>query len=165
MYYVAKTKGLISCVVTTQLICKKKFFSHEAAHILNVYTRQLIKLLQGSFIFQHTPYVNYTLCIYCYAHSLDLKFISTFRPSFLYPRHLCRRVYSFRLSVRPFVSSFVLPSHSWNLRQSFSCGVYLSNYSSESIHIWTIVTLEGWHSLHDHGPQGPCPGVGPEVKI
>ena len=25
----------------------------------------------------------------------------------LYPRHLCRRVYSFRLSVRPFVCSFV----------------------------------------------------------
>ena len=26
---------------------------------------------------------------------------------FLYPRHLCRRVYSFRLSVRPFVRSYV----------------------------------------------------------
>ena len=51
------------------------------------------------------------------------------------------------------------------LRQSFSSDVYLSNYSSESIHIWTIVTLEGWHSLHDHGPQGPCPGVGLEVII
>ena len=25
----------------------------------------------------------------------------------LYPRHLCRRVYSFRLSVRPFVCSYV----------------------------------------------------------
>ena len=25
----------------------------------------------------------------------------------LYPRHLCRRVYSFRLSVRPFVCSLV----------------------------------------------------------
>ena len=90
----------------------------------------------------------------------------------LYPRHLCRRVYSFRLSVCPFVSSFVRSyfRHVRGicikvLRQSFSCGVYLSNYSSESIHIWTIVTLEGWHSLHDLGPQGPCPGVGPEVKI
>ena len=51
------------------------------------------------------------------------------------------------------------------LRQSFSSGVYLSNYLSESIHIWTIVTLEGWHSLHDRGPQGPCPGVGLEVKL
>ena len=28
------------------------------------------------------------------------------------------------------------------LRQSFSSGVYLSNYLPESIHIWTIVTLE-----------------------
>ena len=27
--------------------------------------------------------------------------------SLLYPRHLCREVYSFRLSVRPFVCSFV----------------------------------------------------------
>ena len=46
----------------------------------------------------------------------------------LYPRHLCRGVYSFRLSVRPFVClyvrsfvcSFVLPSVAWNLRQSFA---------------------------------------------
>ena len=51
------------------------------------------------------------------------------------------------------------------LRQSFSSGVYLSNYLLESIHIWTIVTLEGWHSLHDPEPQGPCPRVGLEVKI
>ena len=67
-----------------------------------------------------------------------------------------------RSSVRMFVSSFVRSyfRHVRGicvkvLRQSFSCGVYLSNYSSESIHIWTIVTLEGWQSLHDHGPQGP----------
>ena len=77
-----------------------------------------------------------------------------------------------RSSVNMFVSSFVRSyfRHVRGicvkvLRQSFSCGVYLSNYSSESIHIWTIVTLEGWHSLHDNRPQGPCPGVGPEVKI
>ena len=77
-----------------------------------------------------------------------------------------------RMFVRSFVCSFVrsyfLPSRGICvkvLRQSFSSGVYLSNYSSESIHIWTIVTLEGWHSLHDRGPQGPCPGVGLEVKI
>ena len=38
-------------------------------------------------------------------------------------------------------------------------------YISENIHIWTIVTLEGWHSLHDSGPQGPCQGLGLEVKI
>ena len=37
--------------------------------------------------------------------------------SYLYPRHLCRQVYSFRLSVRPFICSFV---RSWNLRQSFA---------------------------------------------
>ena len=94
----------------------------------------------------------------------------------LYPRHLCRRVYSFRLSVRPFVRLYVrlfVRSYFRHvcricvkvLHQSFSSSVYLSNYLSESIHIWTIVTLEGWHSLHDPGPQGPCPGVGLEVKI
>ena len=79
---------------------------------------------------------------------------------------------SFRSSVRPFVCSFVRTSvtHVCRicvkvLQQSFLSGVYLSNYLSESIHILTIVTLEGWHSLHDHGPQGPCPGLGLEVKI
>ena len=45
-------------------------------------------------------------------------------PSLLYPRHLCRRVYSFRLYVCPFVCSFVclfvLLSVAWNLRQSFA---------------------------------------------
>ena len=42
----------------------------------------------------------------------------------LYPWHLCRGVYSFRLSVRMFVQclfvQFVLPSVAWNLRQSFA---------------------------------------------
>ena len=39
----------------------------------------------------------------------------------LYPRHLCRRVYSFRLSVCPFVRSYVRSFvRSWNLRQSFA---------------------------------------------
>ena len=50
-----------------------------------------------------------------------LVFLKTYCP-LLYPRHLCRGVYSFRLSVRPFVwsfvrlfvRSFVLPSRSWN---------------------------------------------------
>ena len=91
----------------------------------------------------------------------------------LYPRHLCRGVYSFRLSVRPFVCSFicsffvrlfVFPSRSWNyfkvLRASNSCGVYLTNHSSESIHIWTIGTLGGRLSFHDSSPKGPCPGGG-----
>ena len=49
--------------------------------------------------------------------------MNTLAPS-LYPRHLCRGVYSFRLSVRmfvrSFVCSFVLPSVAWNLRQSFA---------------------------------------------
>ena len=41
--------------------------------------------------------------------------------TFLYPRHLCRRVYSFRLSVCPFVRSYVRSFvRSWNLRQSFA---------------------------------------------
>ena len=44
------------------------------------------------------------------------------------------------------VRSFLLPlSRSWNLPHSFLSGVYLSNDLSESIHILTIVTLEGWH--------------------
>ena len=39
----------------------------------------------------------------------------------LYPRHLCRRVYSFRLSVCPFVRSYVRSFvRSWNLRQRFA---------------------------------------------
>ena len=42
---------------------------------------------------------------------------------------------------------------------------YLTNHSSESIHIWTIGTLEGRLSFQDSSPQGPCPGVGLEVKI
>ena len=56
-----------------------------------------------------------------------LSFFALRRSLLLYPRHLCRRVYSFRFSVRPFVcslvgsfvSSFVIPERSWNLCQSF----------------------------------------------
>ena len=70
---------------------------------------------------------------------------------------------------RSYVRLFVLLSVSGIcvkvLRQSFSSGIYLSNYLSESVHIWTIVTLEGCHSIHGLGPQGPCPRVGVEVKI
>ena len=55
------------------------------------------------------------------------------------------------------------------LRQSFICkffkSSYLDSHSSESIHIWTIGTLEGRLSFHDSWPQGWCPGVGLEVKI
>ena len=72
-------------------------------------------------------------------------------------------------SVCLFVRLFVLPSRAWNyfkvLRASNSSGVYLTNHSSESIHIWTIGTLEGRFSFHDSSPQGPCPGVGLEIKI
>ena len=42
--------------------------------------------------------------------------------TFLYPRHLCRRVYivfAFPF-VRSYVRSFVIPSRSWNLRPSFA---------------------------------------------
>ena len=57
---------------------------------------------------------------------------------FLYPLHLCRRVYSFRLSVCPFVCSFVrsfvLPSRSWNLRQSFALK-FLKWCISQQLHI------------------------------
>ena len=69
----------------------------------------------------------------------------------------------------PFVSLFVLPSRSWNyfkvLQSSNSSGVYLTNHSSESIHIWTTGTLERRLSFHDSSPQGPCPRVGLGVKI
>ena len=58
----------------------------------------------------------------------DLIITDELQAFLLYPRHLCRGVYSFRLSVRPFVCSyvrsfvcsFVLPSVAWNLRQSFA---------------------------------------------
>ena len=176
---------------------------------------------------------------------------------YLYPWHLCRRVYSFRLSVRSLVGSFILPLCLWNFMSNFmlkflqvgislqllirkhsyldhgrvcfptikfwpqgSCpgmgpevkktrtpcrkcytGIwptctkykesycshpvvharvhcvkvlcsffflnltYLDSHSSESIHIWTIGTLEGWLWFHDCWLQGPCPRVGLEVKI
>ena len=95
----------------------------------------------------------------------------------LYPRHLCRGVYSFRLSVRMFVRLFVrsfvcsflllsrLRDYFKVLRSSNSSGVYLTNHSSKSIHIWITGTLEGRLSFHDSSPQGPCPGVGLQVKI
>ena len=64
-------------------------------------------------------------------------------------------------SVRMFVRSFVRTSVTFVEFASKFCvkvsevvhitATYHSS-QSESIHIWTIVTLEGWHSLHDHGP-------------
>ena len=41
---------------------------------------------------------------------------------------------------------------------------YLDNHLSESVHIWTG-TLESRLSFHESWPQGPCPGLGLEVKI
>ena len=46
------------------------------------------------------------------------------------------------------------------LGESFSSGVYITNHSPESIHIWTIGTLEGRLSFHDSWRQGPCPQGG-----
>ena len=37
--------------------------------------------------------------------------------------------------------------------------------SSESLHIWTIGTLEGWFLSMISDPQGPCHGMGLEVQI
>ena len=52
------------------------------------------------------------------------------------------------------------------LRQSFICKFFKSLDShSESIHIWTIDTLEGQFSFHNSWPQDWCPRVGLEVKI
>ena len=42
---------------------------------------------------------------------------------------------------------------------------YLDNYLSEILHTWTIGTLYGKLSFHDIGSQGPCPGMGLQVKI
>ena len=77
------------------------------------------------------------------------------------------RAYSFRLSVRPYVfsyvRSFICTSVTFVEFASKVCVkvsqvvyMYLSNYFSESIYIWTIVTLEDWHSIYDQvpGPQG-----------
>ena len=52
------------------------------------------------------------------------------------------------------------------LRQSFifkfSKSSYLESHSSESIHIWTIGTLEGRLSFHISWPRGWCLGMGLE---
>ena len=80
-------------------------------------------------------------------------------PENMTPPRLCWEVYSFRLSVLPFVHvcSFV---RSWfrpvlELLQSstseFLKLAYLTNHSSESILIWTIGTLEG--GLHFGTPD------------
>ena len=68
-------------------------------------------------------------------------------------RRLKFRKISVPVTLRPsFISKFYKSS-------------YLDSHSSESIHIWTIGTLEGRLSFHDSWPQGWCPGVRLEVKI
>ena len=86
--------------------------AYQCRKILNIYRICHLQILLDSFRMLHI-----------YPALLILRKIFL-----LYPRHLCRGVYSFRLSVRPFVCSFVrlfvrsfvLPSVAWNLRQSFA---------------------------------------------
>ena len=72
-----------------------------------------------------------------------------------------------RLYVRLFIRSYFcsLRGITSVLRSSNLSGVYFTNHSSESIHFWTIGTLEGRLSFHDSSAHGPCPGMGLEVKI
>ena len=87
--------------------------------------------------------------------------VRSIAPSFLYPWHLCRGYIVFAFL---FVCSFVTRSrhvrgiYSKVLHASFSSGVNLTNHSSESIHIWTIGTLEGQLSFHGSWPQGGARG-------
>ena len=74
--------------------------------------------------------------------------------------------------VTPVVHVRIYVGISFTLHWSFICKIfnswYLGNHSSESIHVWNMGTLEGSHSFHDswlHDSQGPCSGVGLEVKI
>ena len=70
---------------------------------------------------------NYTPSIYAKGYIVFVfPFVRLYGRSFVrsYFRHICR------ICVKV-------------LRQSFSSGIYLSNYLPEKIHIWTIVTLEG----------------------
>ena len=74
------------------------------------------------------------------------------------PRHLCRGVYGF-CSFCSYVRSYFLLSHRTKFYvKSFSSGVYLTNHSSESIHIWTIGTLAGQLSFHGSMPQSGARG-------
>ena len=74
--------------------------------------------------------------------------------------------------VFPFVRSYVrsllsvvLVEFTSKFSVKVSLWVYLSNHSSESIHIWTMGPLEGLLPCHEYLPQVSCPGLGPEVKI
>ena len=90
---------------------------------------------------------------YVYVHYANPRYILISDQFWsLYPRHLCRGVYSFRLSVRMYIRNLVLfleLLQSFTLKQSE--WVYLTNHSSKSIHIWTIGTLGvGFHSMTPH---------------
>ena len=74
------------------------------------------------------------------------------------------------LFVHSSVLMFVLVSVTFvefttQLRESFSSGEYLTHYSSEIIHIWTMGTLEGLLPCLGFWPRGSCPRVGLDVKI
>ena len=146
----------------TRTFCKIQSFTNTCTHIRNC-------------------------CAYCILlvhHSIPTKIVDTYENNLhiitlyyisgIYAEGYIVFVFVFGCSyvrsfVHSFVHSFVLPSHLWNYfevsRASNSSGVYLINHSSESIHIWTISTLEGRLSFYDSSLQGLCPGVGLEVKI
>ena len=81
----------------------------------------------------------------------------------IYPWHLCRGVYSFRLFVHMFPRLLVLPSRSWNLRQSFRSG-----FSSPTTHqkAFIFVPWVAWsdYPFHKFWPLGSYPGMGLGVK-
>ena len=75
-------------------------------------------------------------------------------------QHLCRWFNIFLVFpfVHLYVSLFFCLSHSWNLRQSFASQFLKWCISRQLLtrkhSYWTIITKEGWHSLHGPGPQG-----------
>ena len=64
----------------------------------------------------------------------------------------------------PRLSASAFPSHGDSFIFKFSKSSYLDSHSSESIHTWTIDTLEGRLLFHISWPQGWCRGVGLEIK-
>ena len=74
------------------------------------------------------------------------------KPQHKQTNNLRRGVYNFCLSVNMFVSASITflefpTKFSIKLRESFSCGVYLTNYWSKGI------------PCHEFWPQGSCPGI------
>ena len=120
-----KTKTQTSCAVTAQLISD---FVFATQIVQSLYSLNQKYEASGHLLWQYSP-----VCIG--PGRKPQRPVFSQRGS-LYPRHLCRGVYSFRLSVRPFVCSyvrsfvcsfvrsfvrsFVLPSVAWNLCQSFA---------------------------------------------